>query len=168
MARFPIIPGLALASALLAGEPAIPLVIPGTACEIAPAPDWIPVADPGGNALILIRRDAAAKISLVAGRLLVGEDLDAFSRRCQDDLMRLLSGFVAVAPGSVVLGGHPWRKLDYRFGLGQQVIEQRQYVAVIGGSGVVGTCAGPLGTDGAAIEGMLSSIGGSRPSLLRR
>ena len=168
MAWFAMIPDLALASALLAGEPAIPVIIPGTACEIAPSPDWIPVADPGGNALVLTRRDASAKISLVAGRLLVGEDLDAFSRRCQDDLTRLLSGFLVIAPGSVVLGGHPWRKLDYRFGLGQRSIEQRQYVAVIDGVGLVGTCAGPTGTTAAAIEVMLSSIGGSRPSLIRR
>lgn len=168
MAWFPMLPGLALASSLLAGEPAIPLIIPGTSCEIAPSPDWGPVADPGGNALVLVRRDASAKISLVAGRLLVGEDLDAFSRRCQDDLARLLSGFVVVAPGGVVLGGHPWRRLDYRFSLGQQVIDQRQYIAVVDGIGLVGTCAGRTEATAAAIEGLLASIGGSRPTLIRR
>ncbi|GDY13915.1 hypothetical protein LBMAG53_27930 [Planctomycetota bacterium] len=159
---------LALTSALLAGDPSIPLIIPGTSCEIALPSGWVPAADPGGTALVLIRRDASAKLSLVAGRLLVGEDLEAFNRRCQDDLARLLPGFAAIAPGGVVLGGHPWRRLDYRFGLGQQTIEQRQYIAVVDGIGLVGTCAGRSGTTADAIEDLLGSIGGSRPSLIRR
>jgi hypothetical protein len=154
---------LVLLSALAgAAESGRPVALPGSAMSVTAPAGWTAQVDASGGALVLT--GPASRLSLISAAPLVGEDLDAAARRCRDDLSRLLPDFAEVASDATLLGGQSWRVLTYRFAIAQRTVEQRQYLARIGGELVVATLDGdPVAKP--VVEAVLTALGSRPPRL---